>query len=115
LEVLAVRLLDLVLLEETAVQVGHVAQELIGLGRSVGRLLRESLEEQWRQEPAEVAVTNCRRHWAITVGCTWNAELNSLNVRTPFTASNATFALNSSAYCRRFLDSTALPCRWTLS
>jgi hypothetical protein len=36
-------------------------------------------------------------------------ELNSLNVRTPFTASNATFALNSSVCCFRFATTITPP------
>jgi hypothetical protein len=36
-------------------------------------------------------------------------ELNSLNVRTPFTASNATFALNSSVCRFRFATTTTPP------
>ena len=47
--------------------------------------------------------TNCRFQCAITVGCTLKAALNSLSVRTPFTASSATFALNSLLCCLRFI------------
>jgi len=62
------------------------------------------------QSPSGDAPTSkARFHWYIIVGCTPNRLASSLTVPSPFSASNATFALNSGRCCFRF-DMSDLLC-----
>lgn len=75
-----------------------------------GAVISSSLRPWTGPENTPAAPSSNRRfHCAITVGCTCYVALSSLSVRTPRTASTATFALNSSLCLRRLVVIVSLP------